>query len=75
VTFVDKNGEETKIKVPVGTSMLEAAHKNDIELKGAYEGSLAWFGERLGFDTFPVWAREGLFASRRLCRLSFVFVA
>ncbi|KAL2536450.1 Adrenodoxin-like protein 1 [Forsythia ovata] len=41
VTFVDKDGEEKHIKVPVGTSMLEAAHENDIELEGACEGSLA----------------------------------
>ncbi|KAJ4835487.1 Adrenodoxin-like protein 2, mitochondrial [Turnera subulata] len=41
VTFVDKDGEEKHIKVPVGMSMLEAAHENDIELEGACEGSLA----------------------------------
>ncbi|XP_060216037.1 adrenodoxin-like protein 2, mitochondrial [Lycium barbarum] len=41
VTFVDKDGEETYIKVPVGMSLLEAAHENDIELEGACEGSLA----------------------------------
>ncbi|CAA0842575.1 Adrenodoxin-like protein 2- mitochondrial [Striga hermonthica] len=41
VTFVDKDGEETHIKVPIGMSMLEAAHENDIELEGACEGSLA----------------------------------
>ncbi|KAJ0090244.1 hypothetical protein Patl1_13661 [Pistacia atlantica] len=41
VTFVDKDGEEKNIKVPVGMSMLEAAHENDIELEGACEGSLA----------------------------------
>ncbi|KAJ6796676.1 uncharacterized protein M6B38_355365 [Iris pallida] len=41
VTFVDKDGEESVIKVPVGMSMLEAAHENDIELEGACEGSLA----------------------------------
>ncbi|KAI3773273.1 hypothetical protein L1987_47798 [Smallanthus sonchifolius] len=41
VTFVDKDGEETQIKVPIGMSMLEAAHQNDIELEGACEGSLA----------------------------------
>lgn len=34
VTFVDKDGEENHIKVPVGMSMLEAAHENDIELEG-----------------------------------------
>ncbi|KAJ1419135.1 Serine/threonine-protein kinase, active site [Sesbania bispinosa] len=41
VTFIDKDGEEKLIKVPVGMSMLEAAHENDIELEGACEGSLA----------------------------------
>ncbi|KAH6779889.1 MITOCHONDRIAL FERREDOXIN 2 [Perilla frutescens var. hirtella] len=41
VTFFDKDGEETHIKVPVGMSMLEAAHENDIDLEGACEGSLA----------------------------------
>ncbi|XP_024025673.1 adrenodoxin-like protein 2, mitochondrial isoform X2 [Morus notabilis] len=41
VTFVDKDGEEKHVKVPIGMSMLEAAHENDIELEGACEGSLA----------------------------------
>uniref|UniRef100_A0A6N2M4Y7 2Fe-2S ferredoxin-type domain-containing protein n=1 Tax=Salix viminalis TaxID=40686 RepID=A0A6N2M4Y7_SALVM len=41
ITFVGKDGEEKDIKVPVGMSMLEAAHENDIELEGACEGSLA----------------------------------
>lgn len=41
VTFLDKDGEEKHIKVPVGMSMLEAAHENDIDLEGACEGSLA----------------------------------
>ncbi|XP_027921748.1 uncharacterized protein LOC114179564 isoform X1 [Vigna unguiculata] len=41
VTFIDKDGEENHIKVPVGMSMLEAAHENDIDLEGACEGSLA----------------------------------
>ncbi|KAI3937461.1 hypothetical protein MKW98_018760 [Papaver atlanticum] len=41
VIFIDKDGEETTIMVPIGMSMLEAAHENDIELEGACEGSLA----------------------------------
>ncbi|XVE53927.1 hypothetical protein DITRI_Ditri03aG0041500 [Diplodiscus trichospermus] len=41
VTFVSKDGEEIPIQVPIGMSMLEAAHENDIELEGACEGSLA----------------------------------
>lgn len=35
VTFFDKDGEQ-EIKVPVGMSMLEAAHENDIELEGCF---------------------------------------
>ncbi|XVF35184.1 hypothetical protein REPUB_Repub18cG0123300 [Reevesia pubescens] len=41
VTFFTKDGEEIPIRVPIGMSMLEAAHENDIELEGACEGSLA----------------------------------
>ncbi|XP_042976895.1 adrenodoxin-like protein 2, mitochondrial [Carya illinoinensis] len=41
VTFVDKEGEEKQIMVPLGMSMLEAALENDMELEGACEGSLA----------------------------------
>lgn len=36
MTFVDKDGEEHHIRVPIGMSMLEAAHENDIELEGVY---------------------------------------
>lgn len=41
MTFFDKDGDETHIKVPVGTSMLEAAHENDIELEGRFLTSSA----------------------------------
>ena len=34
VTFVNEDGSEKTISVPVGMSMLEAAHENDIELEG-----------------------------------------
>ena len=37
MTFVDKDGEEKLIKVPIGMSMLEAAHENDIELEGEWD--------------------------------------
>ncbi|ERN14018.1 hypothetical protein AMTR_s00021p00195940 [Amborella trichopoda] len=33
-TFVEKEGEEKQMKGPIEISMLEAAHENDIELKG-----------------------------------------
>lgn len=40
MTFVDKDGDEKIIKVPIGMSLLEAAHENDIELEGKYSGHL-----------------------------------
>ena len=41
VTFINRDGSEDEVSVPVGMSMLEAAHANDIELEGACEASLA----------------------------------
>ncbi len=35
------DGEKKEFQVPVGTTVLEAAHNNDINLEGACEGSLA----------------------------------
>ena len=40
IIFVVK-GENKEFEVQVGTTVLEAAHQNDIELEGACEGSLA----------------------------------
>jgi 2Fe-2S ferredoxin len=40
IIFVEK-GEKKEFEVPVGTTVLEAAHNNDIDLEGACEGSLA----------------------------------
>lgn len=34
-------GEKKEFNVPIGTTVLEAAHNNDISLEGACEGSLA----------------------------------
>lgn len=36
-----KKGKKKEFKVPVGTTVLEAAHNNNIDLEGACEGSLA----------------------------------
>lgn len=41
ITFVLKDGSEKEINAPAGMSILEIAHKNDIDLEGACEGSLA----------------------------------
>ncbi len=40
IIFVTKD-EKKEFDVPVGTTVLEAAHNNDIDLEGACEGSLA----------------------------------
>ena len=41
MTFVDPNGSRPEVDAPVGLSVLEIAHGNNIELEGACEGSLA----------------------------------
>lgn len=40
IIFIEK-GERKEFNVPVGTTVLEAAHNNNINLEGACEGSLA----------------------------------
>jgi ferredoxin len=40
IIFVVK-GEKKEFEIPVGTTVLEAAHNNNIDLEGACEGSLA----------------------------------
>lgn len=42
MTFVSPDGKVRKeVEAPVGLSVLEIAHRNDIDLEGACEGSLA----------------------------------
>lgn len=41
VIFVVENDEEIVVSSPIGLSILEVAHKNNIDLEGACEGSLA----------------------------------
>ena len=42
MTFTDdKDGSVKTVSVPMGQSLLEAAHANEIDLEGACEGSLA----------------------------------
>lgn len=40
IVFISK-GERKEFQVPLGSSVLEAAHNNNIDLEGACEGSLA----------------------------------
>lgn len=41
MTFVDPDGTRHEVEAPEGLSVLEIAHRNDIDLEGACEGSLA----------------------------------
>ena len=41
ITFLLRDGRPQTVEAPLGLSVLEIAHKNDIDLEGACEGSLA----------------------------------
>lgn len=41
MTFIGQDGKRTEVDAPVGLSVLEIAHRNNIDLEGACEGSLA----------------------------------
>lgn len=58
ITFKFEGGEKT-VNAPNGISLLEVAHKNDIPLEGACEGSLACstchliIEDKVRFDDLP----------------------
>jgi 2Fe-2S ferredoxin len=41
MTFIVRDGSRQEVDAPVGLSVLEIAHRNDIDIEGACEGSLA----------------------------------
>jgi 2Fe-2S ferredoxin len=41
MTFVNRDGSRTTVEAPIGLSVLEIAHRNNIDIEGACEGSLA----------------------------------
>ncbi len=41
ITFIDPHGTPHEVDAPEGLSVMEIAHRNDIDLEGACEGSLA----------------------------------
>lgn len=56
MTFIERDGTRREVEAPLGLSVLEIAHRHDIDLEGACEGSLAcstchvivdgeWFGK------------------------------
>jgi len=41
MTFIEPGGGTKEVDAPLGLSVMEIAHKNNIELEGACEGALA----------------------------------
>jgi 2Fe-2S ferredoxin len=58
ITFIERDGNRKTVEAANGLSLLEVAHKNDVEIEGACEGSLACstchvIVESEWFDTLP----------------------
>lgn len=41
IVFIEADGNHKEVDAPVGLSVLEIAHRNNIDIEGACEGSLA----------------------------------
>jgi ferredoxin, 2Fe-2S len=41
MTFINTDGSRLEVEAPLGLSVLEIAHRNNVDLEGACEGSLA----------------------------------
>ena len=41
LTFIEKDGNQKEVDAPVGLSVMEIAHRFDVDIEGACEGSLA----------------------------------
>jgi ferredoxin, 2Fe-2S len=41
MTFIETDGTRREVEAPLGLSVLEIAHRNDVDIEGACEGSLA----------------------------------
>ena len=41
MVFIERDGTHREVEAPVGLSVLEIAHRNNVDIEGACEGSLA----------------------------------
>ena len=41
MVFIERNGSPKEVDAPLGLSVMEIAHRNDVDIEGAYAGSLA----------------------------------
>jgi ferredoxin, 2Fe-2S len=41
MVFIERDGKHKEVDAPIGLSVLEIAHRNNVDIEGACEGSLA----------------------------------
>jgi 2Fe-2S ferredoxin len=41
MVFIERDGNHKAVEAPIGLSVLEIAHRNNVDIEGACEGSLA----------------------------------
>jgi 2Fe-2S ferredoxin len=41
MVFIERDGNKKEVDAPIGLTILDIAHRNDIDIEGACEGSLA----------------------------------
>ena len=41
MVFIERDGTPKEVEAPLGLSVLEIAHRNDVDIEGACDGSLA----------------------------------
>jgi len=56
MVFIESDGTRKEVEAPLGLSVLEIAHRNDIDIEGACEGSLACSTCHVIVD--PAWAER-----------------
>lgn len=56
MTFIERDGRRHEVDAPLGLSVLEIAHKHDIDIEGACEGSLACSTCHVIVD--PAWCKK-----------------
>jgi 2Fe-2S ferredoxin len=56
MTFIERDGTRREVEAPLGLSVLEIAHKHDVDIEGACEGSLACSTCHVIVD--PAWIRK-----------------
>ena len=41
MVFIERNGQPREVEAPLGLSVLEIAHRHDVDIEGACDGSMA----------------------------------